>query len=180
MGGNESSISIKSGCELFKRFITRMFRDAQDFEECKAKLIHRGERFKKSTVISRLKIVNHAKPFITDDCTILVHGYSRVVLAVLHNAVSNNKRFKVVVTESRPDEAGIRMVKALDDMGVPTVFISNTFNKPFYVAAESYKFTRIYPLNQKDIPYMGTKSLVEVNSLPSSTEVSITKNNNNN
>ena len=123
--------------------------------------------------------------------------------------------------ESRPDEAGIRMVKALDDMGVPTVFISdsavahylanevdvvfvgaeavvenggivnkigtyqisiiaNTFNKPFYVAAESYKFTRIYPLNQKDIPYMGTKSLVEVNSLPSSTEVSITKNSNNN
>lgn len=69
--GKESSISIKSGCELFKRFITRMFRDAQDFEECKAKLIHRGERFKKSTVISRLKIVNHAKPFITDDCVCL-------------------------------------------------------------------------------------------------------------
>merc|ERR1712232_317869 len=24
--------------------------------------------------------------------------------------------------------------------------------KPFYVAAESYKFTRLYPLNQSDLP----------------------------
>ncbi len=26
------------------------------------------------------------------------------------------------------------------------------FNKPFYVAAESHKFTRLYPLNQQDFP----------------------------
>ncbi len=25
-------------------------------------------------------------------------------------------------------------------------------NKPFYVAAESHKFTRLYPLNQQDFP----------------------------
>ena len=25
-------------------------------------------------------------------------------------------------------------------------------NKPFYVVAESFKFTRIYPLNQHDVP----------------------------
>lgn len=25
-------------------------------------------------------------------------------------------------------------------------------NKPFYVAAESYKFARLYPLNQQDLP----------------------------
>lgn len=25
-------------------------------------------------------------------------------------------------------------------------------NKPFYVVAESYKFARLYPLNQQDIP----------------------------
>jgi len=27
--------------------------------------------------------------------------------------------------------------------------------KPFYVAAESYKFARLYPLLQRDIPYVG-------------------------
>ena len=28
--------------------------------------------------------------------------------------------------------------------------------KPFYVAAESYKFARLFPLNQSDLPQMGT------------------------
>ena len=31
--------------------------------------------------------------------------------------------------------------------------------KPFYVAAESYKFARLYPLNQKDLPIMGNAPL---------------------
>lgn len=26
------------------------------------------------------------------------------------------------------------------------------FKKPFYVLTESYKFSRMYPLNQKDLP----------------------------
>mmetsp|Transcript_16185 Transcript_16185/g.32819 ORF Transcript_16185/g.32819 Transcript_16185/m.32819 type:complete len:267 (-) Transcript_16185:363-1163(-) len=29
---------------------------------------------------------------------------------------------------------------------------AQAFNKPFYVAAESYKFTRLYPLGQRDLP----------------------------
>ena len=28
--------------------------------------------------------------------------------------------------------------------------LAKTFKKPFYVAVESYKFSRLYPLNQKD------------------------------
>ena len=30
--------------------------------------------------------------------------------------------------------------------------LAKTFNKPFYVVAESYKFVRMYPLNQSDLP----------------------------
>ena len=30
--------------------------------------------------------------------------------------------------------------------------VARAFNIPFYVLAESYKFTRIYPLNQQDLP----------------------------
>ena len=29
---------------------------------------------------------------------------------------------------------------------------AKSMNKPFYVLAESYKFIRLYPLNQSDIP----------------------------
>jgi len=33
--------------------------------------------------------------------------------------------------------------------------------KPFYVASESYKFARLYPLNQQDLPAMGNNSPIE-------------------
>lgn len=29
---------------------------------------------------------------------------------------------------------------------------SKAYNKPFYVVAESFKFVRLYPLNQQDVP----------------------------
>ena len=30
--------------------------------------------------------------------------------------------------------------------------MAKAFNKPFYVAAESYKFARLFPLDQRDLP----------------------------
>ena len=30
--------------------------------------------------------------------------------------------------------------------------VAAAFKKPFYVAAESFKFIRLYPLNQSDLP----------------------------
>lgn len=30
--------------------------------------------------------------------------------------------------------------------------MAKAFGKPFYVAAESYKFARLFPLNQRDLP----------------------------
>lgn len=30
--------------------------------------------------------------------------------------------------------------------------MTKTVNKPFYVVAESFKFVRLYPLNQEDVP----------------------------
>lgn len=33
-----------------------------------------------------------------------------------------------------------------------TAVCSKAHNKPFYVVAESFKFVRLYPLNQQDVP----------------------------
>ena len=30
--------------------------------------------------------------------------------------------------------------------------MTKAVNKPFYVVAESFKFVRLYPLNQQDVP----------------------------
>lgn len=35
--------------------------------------------------------------------------------------------------------------------------VAKEFGKPFYVAAESFKFARLYPLNQSDLPTMGER-----------------------
>jgi translation initiation factor eIF-2B subunit alpha len=40
-----NSMSLKSGCDLFWRYVTRTYLDVPDFELCKKKLIHRGEQF---------------------------------------------------------------------------------------------------------------------------------------
>lgn len=40
------------------------------------------------------------------------------------------------------------------------------FKKPFYVLTESYKFSRMYPLNQKDLPnsfkVRPTKNIIKI------------------
>jgi translation initiation factor eIF-2B subunit alpha len=41
----------------------------------------------------------------------------------------------------------------INKIGTTTMCLSaKTFNKPVYVAVESFKFVRFYPLNNRDIP----------------------------
>lgn len=44
-----------------------------------------------------------SQDFIFDGCTILVHGFSRVVLEVLKTAAQNKKFFRVFCTGSVPE-----------------------------------------------------------------------------
>jgi len=54
---------------------------------------------------------------------VLVHGYSRVVLALLRRVQASANNFSVVVTEGRPDGTGVSMAKALAEMGIPATLI---------------------------------------------------------
>lgn len=132
-----------------------------------------------------------SQDFIFDWCTILVHGFSRVVLEILKTAAQNKKLFRVLCTEGRPDKTGVLLAKELAKLDVPVkllidsavaysmdevdmvifgadgvvesggvinmmgtyqiALVAHTMNKPVYVAAESYKFARLYPLDQKDL-----------------------------
>jgi translation initiation factor eIF-2B subunit alpha len=187
-----SSISITSGCALFTNFVTRTVENITDFEKCKSRLIERGESFREKALLSRGKISSCADPFIRDGLVILTYGYSRVVLTVLLRALAQDKRFRVVVSESRPDGAGVLTARKLGEAGIPVTLttdnamahlmhkvdmvlvgaeavvenggivsrigtygiaiMAQAHKKAFYVAAESFKFTRLYPLNQCDLP----------------------------
>lgn len=187
-----TSISLTAGCDLFMRYVTRTSAlEYEDFNSAKSRLIERAEKFGEISYKARKIIAMLSQDFIFDGCTILVHGFSRVVLEVLKTAAHNKKLFRVLCTEGRPDRTGLRLSNELAKLDVPVkllidsavaysmdevdmVFVgadgvvesggiinmmgtyqislvAHSMNKPVYVAAESYKFARLYPLDQKDM-----------------------------
>jgi len=183
---------VASGTELFLKFALRLKGDASEGPgEVKNKLLERGHKFIDRLERSRETIGGLAVPFFRDGCTVLVHGYSRVVLAVIRIAHEHGRIFNVVCTESRPDSMGFRMATEINRLGIPCQVIMDSaaaavmdhidfvlcgsqvicesggiinkigtyqlslvakeFGKPFYVAAESFKFQRLYPLCQADV-----------------------------
>ncbi|GLT59994.1 hypothetical protein SLA2020_327850 [Shorea laevis] len=187
-----TSISLTAGCDLFIRYVTRTSAlEYENFNSAKSRLIERAEKFGEISCKARRIIAMLSQDFIFDGCTILVHGFSRVVLEVLKTAAQNKKLFRVFCTEGRPDGAGLRLSNELAKLDVPVkllidsavaysldevdmvfvgadgvvesggiinmmgtyqvALVAHTMNKPVYVAAESYKFARLYPLDQKDM-----------------------------
>jgi translation initiation factor eIF-2B subunit alpha len=188
----KSSISVSASCELYIRTVTRISDTALNFQALKDRVIESGENFAKQSKKYSNYIANLCLRFIRDDNVILVHGFSRVVLNALSNAVKEGRHFSVIVTESRPDNSGYSMARELLALNIPVqlildsavahfmervsfvmvgaegvvedggiinkigtfqvAMVARALRRPFYVAAESYKFARLYPLGQRDLP----------------------------
>ncbi|KAJ8718918.1 hypothetical protein PYW07_016474 [Mythimna separata] len=184
--------AISSGCELFMRFITFAKLDVKSFEECEQIMLQRGHIFLNTLLEARGKVAKQATIPISDGCKILTHSRSRVVLQAMLEAAKSNKRFKVYVTMSSPDNSGVLMHKQLEEAGIDATLILDAaigyimeqvdlvmigaegvtesggiinkigtyslavaaleLKKPVFVLTESFKFSRIYPLNQRDLP----------------------------
>jgi len=187
-----SHIALKSGCELFLKYITRTFLEVSDFEECKQNILERGQRFQMISLAARDRIAAQAAAFVPNNGTVLTHGYSRVVANILLEAANANKHFDLIILEGRPDAAGAKAAQFYAQKGIPVRLVLDSAmgtlmeqvdvvltgaeaiaenggvinkvgtyalaccaaanNKPFYIAAESYKFARLYPLRQSDLP----------------------------
>jgi len=189
---NRASISLLAACNLFNRYVTQMWNELQDFEECKKMVIQRGKFFAAKALNARAKIANSTLKILLDGKTVLTHSISRVVIECLKIAAERGKVFKLIVTETRPGGSGILTAEAVAGFKIPVsvvldsavasvmrkvdfvlvgaegvvesggiinkigtysiALIAKACNVPFYVAAESYKFTRMFPLTQEDIP----------------------------
>ncbi|KAL9250316.1 Translation initiation factor eIF2B subunit alpha-like protein [Drosera capensis] len=189
---DKTSISLTAGCDLFMRYVTRTTAlEYEDFNSAKSRLLERAEKFGEISYKARRIIAMVSQDFVFDGCTILVHGFSRVVLEILKLAAQNKKLFRVFCTEGRPDRTGLRFSNEMAKLDVPVklvidsavaysmeevdmvlvgadgvvesggiinmmgtyqiALVAHSMNKPVYVAAESYKFARLYPLDQKDM-----------------------------
>ncbi|KAK4519004.1 DNA kinase/phosphatase Pnk1 [Mucor velutinosus] len=196
---HKAAIAILAGVDLFMRFVTRNSHDfslseeAGSFEDFKENLLSRASLILEKASSAREKAAEIGAQFVHDNAVVLVQGYSRVIMSVLYYAANvQNKRFKVYVTEGRPNSDGIQAVSALRKNGIPCravldsavgyimdkvdmvfvgaegvvenggivnkigtfqiALVAKALSKPVYAVAESYKFVRVYPLNQYDIP----------------------------
>ncbi|KAJ2778651.1 translation initiation factor eIF-2B subunit alpha [Coemansia javaensis] len=187
----DNPISLSAGCDVFLKQISRLS-NTQSVEESRRALIKSGTEFVQGAGRFRDRVAEFGCPFVRDEQTILIHSYSRVTMGLLARAVKQNKRFRVYITESRPDQSGLRAAAELQQLGVPCevildaavgyimakvdmvlvgaegvvesgglinkigtyqlAIVAKAANKPFYALAESYKFVRLYPLSQYDLP----------------------------
>jgi len=187
-----SACSVKSGCELFLRFITLATAlEEETFEAMRGKMLLKGKVFLDKMMEARGKIASKGAERLPDGARILVHSRSRTVLATLKEAHKMKKRLFVYVTECASNDSGRVMKKDLDALGIPCTLVLDSavgyiieqvdlvlfgaegvvesggicnkigtytiaicakmLNKPVYVLCESFKFVRMYPLNQKDL-----------------------------
>uniref|UniRef100_UPI00358FA3B2 translation initiation factor eIF2B subunit alpha isoform X5 n=1 Tax=Myxine glutinosa TaxID=7769 RepID=UPI00358FA3B2 len=129
----DSSVSVSSGCELFLRSITLTKLDEEPISECRQLLIERGNLFLSKVSTSRSKIAKLCHPFVRD-------GSNRYVMEQVD--------LVIVGAEGVVESGGI-----LNKIGTYQVAVcAKAQNKPFYVVAESFKFLRLYPLSQRDVP----------------------------
>nr|XP_029124328.1 translation initiation factor eIF-2B subunit alpha isoform X1 [Elaeis guineensis] len=143
-----TSISLSAGCDLFMRYVTRTSAlEYEDFDAAKLRLIERGEKFGEISLKARRTIAMLGQDFIFDGCTILVHGFSRVVLEVLKLAASNRKLFRVLCTEGRPDRTGLRFSNELAALGVPVKLLIDS--------------AVAYTMDEVDMVFVGADGVVE-------------------
>lgn len=194
--GGRTTISLGSGCDLFMKYVTRSFTlEDTEFSACKEELLQRGATFADMSMNSRMQVAEIGHSFIQDDCTVLIHGFSRVVSALILKA-AESKLFNVIVTEGKPTCDGLDSARIFSGAGIPIRVVldsavgalmeqvdlclvgaegvmenggiankigtyqlalaAKALQKPFYVAVESYKFARLYPLSQRDALPKGT------------------------
>ena len=117
-------ISVAAGCDIFVKFVTRKNLEKDHIKTALKAMRERGNAFAEISSRSRAKIASLGRQFIRDEMTILCHGFSRVVLALLVEA-SKTTRFSVIVTEGRPEnEASVMFAKRLcEDAKVPVRMI---------------------------------------------------------
>lgn len=82
-----------------------------------------GREFVEENKRASQKIAEQAVGLIKNNSTILSHCHSTTVVEILKAAKRNGKRFKVIVTETRPWHQGFMSARELADAGIKTELI---------------------------------------------------------
>jgi translation initiation factor eIF-2B subunit alpha len=101
---------------MLNKHISKKIRE--DFSQIKQNLVTITKDLYLLSTYAKEKISNFFDWVIKNGNTILVHGYSSTILYALLKSKKNGLNFKVLITESRPENSGEIMAKALVENGI--------------------------------------------------------------
>ncbi|KAG6911505.1 hypothetical protein DXG01_014579 [Tephrocybe rancida] len=172
---SSNPISLNAGCELFIAFVTLFPHDSVSFADLKTKLIRQGQKYVDEALTYRRKIAELAVGFIKDGSVtaeaLTAAGIpSTVILDSAVAYVMEKVDFVLVGSEAVVESGGLVNAVGSNQIAI----IAKAANKPFYALAErwwfdqfgvrneltisvSYKFHRLFPLSQYDLPNENTR-----------------------
>jgi len=98
-------------------------RNTLSLEELNRLVREKAEEFRRCSLKALEKIADIGETLISNDHTILTHSFSGAVFSILEKAKKNKKRFRVVVSESRPLFEGRNLAQQLGRLGVPVTLV---------------------------------------------------------
>lgn len=125
-------ISLSAGTDLFQRYLITSLKNNGEgnFETVKQHLLTNGRLFVSRAKNARERIAVYGRNFVRDGSTVLTHGGSRVVGALLGKAADasasgGSVRFRVIyVMNGERDSESQAVVSSLRAKGVPVATIS--------------------------------------------------------
>lgn len=88
-------------------------------EGLKAALAGEAEHYQRWSIEAREKVARHGAALIPDSAALFTFTLSETVMSTLRQARQQGKKFRVLVTESRPNRDGLTTAALLAEMGVP-------------------------------------------------------------
>lgn len=154
-------IGLSAGTDLFQRYIVTTLQrpgklgPAGDIDAIRAHLLSNGRLFIQRAKESRHRIAVRGKGFVSDGCTILTNGGSRVVGSLLKCA-AEDKRFRVIYVVPAMAAQGAQPVRTSE--GMDTVATLRQMGVPVATVPES---AVAYSMGIVDMVMVGAEGVVE-------------------
>lgn len=115
-----STLTLKAVSEIMIHLLNKHISKklGEDFVNLKKSLVTITKDLYLLSLYAKEKISGFFKWTLKNEMTILVHGYSSTILQALIEGKKHGINFKVLVTESRPENSGLEMCKEIIENGI--------------------------------------------------------------
>jgi len=120
---------LQNGLQYVMNYLNSAFEKGATLKELRASAISSTGKFQNLIKESIDKIATVGANYISDGDTILTHGCSTTVLAVITRARQSGKRFEIITTETRPELHGRLFAMAAADLGIPITLIVDSAHR---------------------------------------------------